>query len=143
VIPRADPVTVVLLGEPVAWARAAGGRTRALFTPKKQRNNAAALKIAAQQEMLSRGQPPFACALVGQITAEMAIPSSWSKKKQISARLGNIWPAKRPDLSNICKQIEDALNGVVFVDDALIVRYDTMQKRYSDQPKIVVTYRPA
>ena len=46
------------------------------------------------------------------------------------------------DLANICKQVEDALIGVVFRDDALIVRYDTMQKRYSAQPKIVATYQP-
>ena len=135
-----DPVTVWLLGEPVAWSRASGGRTVRLFTPKKQRNNAAALRIMAQQQMI--GRLPFECAIIGQITAEMAIPKTWSKKKQRAALCGEIWPAKRPDLSNICKQVEDALIGVVFRDDALIVRYDTMQKRYSAQPKIVATYQP-
>ena len=120
----------------LAWE----GRTVRLFTPKKQRNNAAALRIMAQQQMI--GRLPFECAIIGQITAEMAIPKTWSKKKQRAALCGEIWPAKRPDLSNICKQVEDALIGVVFRDDALIVRYDTMQKRYSAQPKIVATYQP-
>ena len=92
--------------------------------------------ITRQFIALSRG------AIIGHITAEMAIPKTWSKKKQRAALCGEIWPAKRPDLSNICKQVEDALIGVVFRDDALIVRYDTMQKRYSAQPKIVATYQP-
>ena len=135
-----DPVPFGCLVTPVAWSRASGGRTVRLFTPKKQRNNAAALRIMAQQQM--QGRLPFDCAIIGQITAEMAIPKTWSKKKQQAALCGEIWPAKRPDLSNICKQVEDALNGVVFRDDALIVRYDTMQKRYSAQPKIVATYQP-
>lgn len=134
-----DYVTIVLLGEPVAWARTSGGKTVRQFTPKKQRNNAAALRILAQQEMA--GRLPFDGAVVGHLTVEMAIPTTWSKKKQQAALLGHVWPAKRPDLSNLCKQVEDALNGVVFRDDALIVRYDTMQKRYSQQPKIVATYR--
>src|SRR5689334_13123483 len=50
----ADPVTVVLLGEPVAWARTRINKSGALFTPARQRNNAAALKLAAQQVMANR-----------------------------------------------------------------------------------------
>ena len=134
-----EPVTVIMLGEPVAWARAAGGRNVRLFTPTKQRNNAATLRMIAMQEM--RGRQPFDCPVVGFVTAELPIPQSWSKKKQEAALRGEIWPGKKPDLSNILKQIEDALNGIVFRDDALIVRYDLLVKRYSTQPKIVATYR--
>ena len=99
-----------------------------------------ALRAAAQQTMKER--MPFDCAVIGQITVEMLIPGSWSKKKQAAAKCGEIWPAGRPNLLNICTRIEDALKGVVFRDDTLIVRYDTMQKRYSAQPKIVATYQP-
>ena len=125
----------------VAWSRASGGRTVRLFTPKKQRNNAAALRIMAQQQMhravtvrLRHYRPNH---------RRNGDPENLVKEKTAGGIVWRkIWPAKRPDLSNICKQVEAALNGVVFRDDALIVRYDTMQKRYSAQPKIVATYQP-
>lgn len=132
-------ITIVLLGEPVAWARAAGGRSVRLFTPTKQRNNAAALRLLAQAEM--QGREPLSGPVVGMVTAEFAIPATMPKYKKKLAECGNIWPTKKPDLSNICKQIEDACNGVIFADDSQIVRYDVLQKRYGRQPKVTATFR--
>src|SRR5215472_2312954 len=68
-----DPVTVVLLGEPVAWARTRISNKGALFTPTRQRNNAAALQLAAQQAM--NGRAPFDCPIRLDLQAEFSIPS--------------------------------------------------------------------
>jgi Holliday junction resolvase RusA-like endonuclease len=136
-----DPVTVVLLGEPIPWARTRINSRGALFTPTRQRNNAAALKLAAQQVMANR--LPFDCPVRIDLQAEFLIPSSWSQRKQSTALRGEIRPGKRPDLSNIAKQVEDAFNTVVFRDDALIVEYGLLRKVYSRSPKLVVTVRPA
>ena len=51
-------------------------------------------------------------------------------------------PGKKPDLSNVQKAAEDAINGVVFLDDALIVSSYAM-KRYSDLPRVEVLVMPA
>lgn len=134
-------VTVVLRGEPVAWARARLGKRGIPFTPKPQRNNAAALRLAAQGAMA--GRAPFDCAVRVDLQAEFAIPGSWSRRKQAAAIAGELRPGKKPDLSNIQKQVEDAFNGVVYRDDALIVEYGLCRKVYSTTPKIVVTVRPA
>lgn len=131
------PVTVMLLGEPVAFARTRGVNR---FTPKKQRNAAAVLKMLAQQEML--GRPIFDEALRVHFLAEMAIASTWSKKKRAAALLGEILPTKKPDLSNQLKLVEDALNGVVYRDDCLIVEF-AARKIFGVQPKIVITVTPA
>jgi Holliday junction resolvase RusA-like endonuclease len=141
----ADPVTVTLLGEPVAWARTrpgkqANGSGGFAITPKKQRNNTAALQIAAMGEMV--GREPFDCPLRMDIEAQFAIPASWSPRKRERALRGELRPAKKPDLSNIAKQIEDAFNKIVYRDDALIVEYGKARKVYGVQPKIVVTVRP-
>jgi Holliday junction resolvase RusA-like endonuclease len=135
----------VLLGEPVAWARSRPGRQANgsggfAITPKKQRNNTAALKAIASREMI--GRQPFDGPVRLDLSAECAIPSSWSKKKQDLAVAGVLRPAKKPDLSNIAKQAEDALNTIVYTDDKLIVEYTTLRKVYSRQPKIVVTVTP-
>jgi len=133
------PVTICLLGEPVAWARARLGLRSVHFTPPKQRNNGVALKLLAQEEMM--GRTPMTGALQLDVHAEFRIPKSFSKAKRKAAILGELRPTKKPDLSNIIKQIEDAFNGIVFVDDAQIVQYGNPRKVYGEQPKIVVTVR--
>ena len=125
----ADPITVVLMGEPIPWARTRISNMGALFTPTRQRNNAAALKLAAQEAMASR--LPFDCPVQIDLQAEFSIPSSWSQRKQSAALRGEVRPGKRPDLTNLCKQVEDAFNTVVFRDDALIVEYGLLRKVYS------------
>jgi len=86
---------------------------------------------------------PFDCAVRVDLPVEFSIPSSWSRKKQTAAMRCEMRPGKRPDLSNIAKQIEDAFNTVIFRDDTLIVEYGLLRKVYSHQPKLVVTVRPA
>src|SRR6266566_3609594 len=140
-----DPVTIVLLGEPVPWARAAGGRSRKLFTPTKQRNNAATLHMAAVHAMQERekispstGYPipyePIAVPVRLDLLAEITVPSSWSGRMKARAICGELLPGKKPDLSNIVKQVEDALKGVVYTDDKLIVELNA-RKIYGVQPK--------
>jgi Holliday junction resolvase RusA-like endonuclease len=59
------------------------------------------------------------------------------KSVKITARK---WPEVKPDLSNYIKGIEDAMNGLVYTDDAKIVRYDNCYKAYtSDFPRIEMT----
>ena len=48
---------------------------------------------------------------------------------------------KRPDLDNIVKAWADGMNGVVYRDDALIVR-KVAEKRYGPQALVAVTVRP-
>lgn len=133
-------VIVVLMGEPVAWARTRLGPNNVPFNPTKQRNNAAALQVVAMEAMA--GRDLFDCALRVDMEAQFSIPASWSQRKREAAMRGEIRPAKRPDLSNIVKQVEDAFNGVVYRDDSLIVEYGKLRKVYSGQPKIVVAIQP-
>lgn len=134
-----DQIIVVLMGEPRAWARARLGKRGVPFTPGKQRDYGAALRLAAQEQMA--GRAPFDCPLHMELRAELPIPRSWSKKKQEAALRREILPTKKPDLSNLTKIIEDAWNGVIYRDDALIVSANA-RKIYSRQPKVVVGITP-
>lgn len=135
-----DPITVVLLGNPVPFARMRTGGGHH-FIPDKQRNYSAALRLAAHQEMLHSNMMIFVEPVCVSLRAEMAIPASWSKKKQQAALLGEVRPAGKPDIDNIYKLVADAFNSVVWRDDALVVDVQ-MRKVYSMQPKIVVTVAP-
>lgn len=50
------------------------------------------------------------------------------------------FPDKKPDLSKLVRAIEDAMTGIVYVDDAQIVLYD-VSKRYAHETKagVVIT----
>ena len=50
---------------------------------------------------------------------------------------GEIPPTTKPDTSNMVKAIEDAMNGVAFVDDAQIVRLFAT-KLYAEVPGVDV-----
>jgi Holliday junction resolvase RusA-like endonuclease len=52
------------------------------------------------------------------------------------------WPTKPPDSTKLLRSIEDALNGVVWRDDSLVV-VQRARKVYADRPGAVVTIAPA
>ena len=79
---------------------------------------------------------PLDCPLIVHYEAFYTIPNSWSKKKQESARNGEIRPIVKPDGNNISK-IFDALNKIAWRDDAIIVD-DRTSKWYSIRPRVEV-----
>jgi Holliday junction resolvase RusA-like endonuclease len=138
----AQPITVSLLGEPVAFARMRiAARTGAHFVPAPQRNAMAALRIEAANTMLHMGAAVLDEPVSVELLAELPIPASWSKKRRNLAILGYIRPATRPDIDNIFKLMADAFNGVIWRDDVLVVDVH-MRKIYGLQPKLVVTVKP-
>lgn len=134
------PVTVVLLGEPVAFARTRWGKQGVPITPPKQRAYQKKAAGLAAVEMV--GRLPFDCPVRVDLEAQFAIPKSWPKAKKADAAIGVIRPSTKPDLDNIVKMVGDSFNQIVYTDDALIVEYGTLRKIYSGQPKIVVTVSP-
>lgn len=134
------PLTITLIGAPVAFARARINRTGHHFTPAPQRNTAATLRLLAQTEMQAAGIATYAEPIALVLRAEFPVPASWSKKKKAAALLGIVRPGK-PDLDNVAKLASDALNHVAFVDDSLIAELRA-EKRYSLEPKLVITVRP-
>lgn len=65
------------------------------------------------------------------------IPRSWAKKEKAKAARGLLLPSSRPDLDNYVKAVFDAMNGIVFKDDAQVVSLRTL-KLYSERPLIEI-----
>lgn len=86
------------------------------------------------------GQPfllgPFEVAI--DVTVE--IPVGWAFKKRMAASRGELWPEGKPDTDNIAKLQFDALNGILWRDDAQVVRH-TVQKTYGERPHAVFMFR--
>lgn len=47
------------------------------------------------------------------------------------------YPASKPDVLKLARAVEDALTGIVYADDALIVR-EVLYKRYGEQERVEV-----
>lgn len=137
-----EPVTITLAGAPQGKGRARAflrGGHIGHYTPEKTRSYEGMIRTAAMEAIGSRS--PLDQPLEFVMRAVFPVPASWSQRKQQQALTGDILPGKKPDLDNIAKAWNDALNGVVYRDDALIVR-QILEKRYGPQPLVVVTVRP-
>lgn len=131
-------ITITLAGVPVAWSRARLNRYGAHFTADKIRDFEGRLRAAGRKAF--RGDP-WTCALSVELVANVPIPESWSKAKRRDAAAGVIVPTSRPDIDNYAKGSLDALNGIVWADDAQIVRLQA-SKVYSDTPGLTVIVEP-
>ena len=110
------------------------------YDPEKSRNYKAYVRLLATQAMKESGFTMIEGPCCLSIDAYFEVPKSKSKKFREAALSGLEYPTKKPDLSNIIKGIEDALNGLAYKDDALIVKLGVV-KLYSEVPKVEVILR--
>lgn len=108
------------------------------YDPEKSRNYKAYVRLLATQAMKDSGFTMIEGPCCLSIDAYFEVPKSKSKKFREAALSGLEYPTKKPDLSNIIKGIEDAINGLAYKDDALIVRLNTV-KLYSEIPRVEVS----
>lgn len=109
------------------------------FTPSATRTREGIIASLAMDAMA--GRPIITASVEMELTATLPMPKSWPKKRQVAAMAGTERPAKKPDLDNIAKLVWDALNGIVYADDAQVVRLKAT-KVYGATATTVVTIRP-
>jgi Holliday junction resolvase RusA-like endonuclease len=118
-------------------------RTGRPYTPKKTQQAEALLRGSAQAAELKCY--PAGVPLWVSMQFDIPMPKSWSKKKR--AEMLNKPHTQKPDLDNLLKLVEDALNGVVWEDDAQIASYGFVAKYWTCDPvgyvKLVVAERTA
>ena len=125
-------------GPPVAWARARQSGKRHYTDPKVKAWKAEVGLRAAQ----ARGMTVLADgALVVVLRFYLSPPPSWPRKRTQEALSGARHPTGKPDADNLGKGVLDALNGVLWRDDAQVVEL-TVSKRYAKQARTCVTVRP-
>ena len=103
------------------------------FTPTKTRQYE---KLVKQIALQHRPKELLTGALKVTMLFYVPIPGSWSVIKKYKAVTGEIRPITRPDLDNYAK-VKDALKGVIFSDDSIIVE-EHLHKWYSKEPKTII-----
>ena len=113
------------------------GKFTKLVDPKRITDNASALILLAGQH---RPLQP----LEGPLVATYKIQFAWRKSDSKRTRsLGEVPHDVRPDLGNLCKQLDDALEKAgFFLDDAQIASYGDTKKVWCDTPGVLVTIYP-
>jgi Holliday junction resolvase RusA-like endonuclease len=110
-----------------------GNQFVAVYTDAETRNYEAMLRYGGQEAAKKAGfAGPLDCALRLRVTAVFAVPVSWSKRDKAAAIGGLIRHTSKPDCDNLVKTL-DALNGVVWRDDSLIVEV-VIRKFYGEVP---------
>lgn len=125
-------------GQPVAKARpratTINGAAR-LYSPSKTREYEQQVAQAARGAMCKA--PPLDRAVAVSLDIRLPVPESWSKTRRADALAGRVFATSKPDADNYAKAVLDGCNGVVFLDDAQVVRL-TAQKRYAETPGVDV-----
>lgn len=123
-------------GEPVGKGRPRFNKNGHAYTPAKTRSYEAIVKLCAIKAM--KGKKLLTGAISLSVTAFFPIPKYFTKAIRGKALSGELWHQKKPDWDNVGKIVSDALNGVVYADDA-VVSHAVVSKRYSDFPRIEVS----
>lgn len=132
-------IMMTVPGAPVAKARPRFQRSGKVHTEKNTKRWETLAKIYARQAM--RGVRLFECPVSMSVEVYFDIPASWPLWRKAEAADGRVWHVGTPDLDNIIKIAGDALNGVVFKDDSLVVCVHG-HKSYSDNPRVEIAITP-
>lgn len=127
-----DVVKIVVPGDVVPWARA-GKAGKVQFTPARQRNFMQVVRSLASDAM--RGRPLFDGPISLKVTAVYTWPTTATKKRR--AAPDGAWKTTKPDGTNIQKLPEDAMNGIVWTDDARIAEWSG-SKVYGPKSGLVI-----
>lgn len=116
--------------------RATGrGKFIRMYDPPKTAKFKRELKQLAMLEM--RGKSKFDSAISVKIKFFRRVQKSISNAEHSRRLSGAHRPIVKPDLDNYIKGTLDALNDVIWTDDAIIVELNT-SKWYSDNPRIEI-----
>ncbi len=122
-------------GEPVPQARVRSTILKAKdgrqwinhYTPAKSQN----YKKLVQAVLTREGLPELL------LDEPLIMEARFYKLKPKSAK--RLWMTTKPDLDNYIKAIKDAMNGLVYRDDSIIIGYSNCFKLYtSNNPRVEI-----
>ncbi|MHC9537733.1 RusA family crossover junction endodeoxyribonuclease [Dellaglioa sp. BT-FLS60] len=128
-------IELIILGDPVAQQRPKfNSRTKRAYDPKESKNYK---RMAAGKARLMYRDELINYPIRVEIDVYRRNQKGTSKKQIDLRERKLVLPIVKPDATNYAKGIEDALTGIVWEDDNLIVESET-KKYYSVNPRIEV-----
>ena len=115
-------VTFMVEGTPVPKGRprfARRGKFVSTYSPKTTVDYET--KVSDSAKLAMGASEPLETPVGAYIYITLPVPASYSKKRTQACLSGEERPTKKSDIDNYCKAIFDGMNGIVFVDDSLVV----------------------
>jgi len=115
-------VRFMVLGTPVPKGRprfARRGKFVSTYSPKTTVDYES--KVSESAKLAMGASEPLETPVGAYIYITLPVPASYSKKRTEACLSGEERPTKKSDIDNYCKAIFDGMNGIVFVDDSLVV----------------------
>lgn len=133
------PLEITIDGPPVPWARHVG-LGKAAHEPKPQAAMKRTIAQAVQYGGAARirGWSRYAMRAIFYLAA----PKDVAKADPAGLAAETILVERRPDLDNFLKLPLDALNGILWRDDAQVYSFDGSRRIYSLRPRLVLTIAP-
>ena len=104
------------------------------YTPKKTVDFEQQVRKAAERAM--GGMEPLETPVALYCYVRLGVYKTYPKKR-LEACLSGLERPKKPDLDNVVKAVQDALNGVIYKDDAQIVSLHAT-KKYDMNPGVEI-----
>lgn len=121
------PGIAVPQGRPRFFRR---GSFTGAYDPAKSR----AWKEFVRLTAIAAGCKPLSGPLSMEVVFFLPAPKDLAKKLEKGENIAHI---KKPDLSNLIKGLEDALNGICYTDDSQITE-SRVVKQYATEPSVFV-----
>lgn len=131
-------IRMVILGEPVAQHRpriTTVGKFPRMYKTASDTNYREKLYWEAKQLNMKPIARP--AQLMVNLQIYRVIPKSFSQVKTRAALAETLRPTTKPDIDNYIKQVLDALNGLVWEDDAQVVTIRA-GKFYNEKPRLEI-----
>ncbi len=136
-----NEISFIINTAPTAQARprhAVRGGFSVTYKSEQQKNNEQTLEA-----LIAPYAPkePFKNAVSINFVAYIPFPQSFSKKKKELAKANKIFPTKKPDIDNLCKQLLDTLTRLNFwLDNKQVIKI-TAIKIYGEYGKwdVIIT----
>ena len=115
-------VTFMVEGTPVPKGRprfARRGKFVSTYSPKTTVDYET--KVSESAKLAMGASEPLETPVGAYIYITLPVPASYSKKRTEACLSGQERPTKKSDIDNYCKAIFDGMNGIVFLDDSLVV----------------------
>lgn len=131
---------IIIPGRPQAKQRARQGKN-GFYTPKKTVEAENRIGTIVKNEIVKRRftkKLPLTGPVYLMVDFEFEMPKDWNQDKKY--KMNGKPHISRPDTDNLVKTVKDALNGIVFIDDAQVYSLEvTKIYGFKSQTNILIT----
>lgn len=131
-------VEFTVLGVPKGKGRPRFTKTGHAYTPQDTRDYETLVRKCYLEQC---GNVMLQSGIRMELLIFVPIPKSTPRTRRCKMLSGEIRPLTKPDNSNVLKGIEDALNGIAYIDDKQICDHDGIHRYYSENPRVEVTLK--